>query len=109
MPVLRILREVFPQRTPVRVFTSGPLQIIRTYVLSTEKQMKAAADNRIVKGLDFAVDFATLGEYRLVTERPRRRVKEQELWAADLDWIQRPRTREVECSLPRARARTLRG
>lgn len=69
--------------------------------------MKASTDNRFVKSLDLVIDFATLGEYRVVTDLPRRTVAEQDIWAKDIDWSQVPRTREIKCSLPRARDRKL--
>ncbi|MGK2877726.1 MAG: hypothetical protein ACSLFF_03985 [Solirubrobacterales bacterium] len=69
--------------------------------------MKASPKNRFVKSLDLVVDFATLGEYRVVTDAPRREVRSRDVWATDIGWSQRPRTREVECTLPRARDRAL--
>jgi hypothetical protein len=67
--------------------------------------MKASPDNRFIKSLDLVIDFATLGEYRVVTDAPRRPVRSQDLWAKDIDWSQGTRTRHIECSLPRARDR----
>lgn len=69
--------------------------------------MNASPENRFVKSLDLVIDFATLGEYRVVTDTPRRSVAEQDIWAKDIDWSQAPRTREINCSLPRARDRKL--
>lgn len=69
--------------------------------------MKASPENRFVKSLDLVVDFATLGEYRVVTDAPRKKVRSRDVWAADLEWTTRPRQREIECSLPRARDRAL--
>lgn len=82
--------------------------------------MKASPENRFVKSLDLVVDFATLGEYRVVTDAPRngdvskrsvraskRSVRARDIWATDIDWSSRPRQREIECSLPRARDRAL--
>jgi len=69
--------------------------------------MKASPNNRFVKSLDLAIDFATLGEYRVVTDVPRRTVKARDVWATDIEWSSRPRQREIECSLPRARDRAL--
>jgi hypothetical protein len=69
--------------------------------------MKASAENRFVKSLDLVVDFATLGEYRVVTDAPRRTVRARDVWATDIEWSSRPRQREIECSLPRARDRAL--
>lgn len=59
----------------------------------------------IAAGIDLAVDFATLGEYRLVTDRAAPRPKPRSLWADDVEWSASPRTREATCSLPRARDR----
>lgn len=72
-----------------------------------ETSVKVKPENRIVKQLDCVIDFATLGEYRVVTDRPRKSPPRSKFWAEDLDWVQRPRTREVECRLPRARTTAL--
>jgi hypothetical protein len=69
--------------------------------------MKASPNNRFVKSLDLVIDFATLGEYRVVTDAPRRKVRARDIWATDIEWSQRTRQREVECTLPRARDRAL--
>jgi hypothetical protein len=69
--------------------------------------MKASPNNRFVKSLDLVIDFATLGEYRVVTDAPRRKVRSRDIWATDIEWSQRTRQREVECTLPRARDRAL--
>lgn len=69
--------------------------------------MKTSPDNRFVKSLDLVIDFATLGEYRVVTDLPRRPVDARDVWARDIEWQQGPRSREIECSLPRARDRKL--
>ena len=69
--------------------------------------MNASPDNIIVKGVDRVVDFATLGEYRVVTDAPARTVAERDVWATDIEWSGTPRSRGVECSLPRARDRKL--
>lgn len=69
--------------------------------------MKASPNNRFVKSLDLVIDFATLGEYRVVTDAPRKKVHARDVWATDIEWSSRPRTREIECSLPRARDRAL--
>lgn len=67
--------------------------------------MTAKTNNRALKGLDLVIDFATLGEYRVVTDRPRRAVAEADLWATDIDWTQPERRREMPCRLPRIRER----
>lgn len=69
--------------------------------------MKASPENLFIQSLDLVIDFATLGEYRVVTDLPRRSVAERDIWAKDIDWSQSPRGREVVCSLPRARDRKL--
>lgn len=69
--------------------------------------MKTSPENRFVKSLDLVIDFATLGEYRVVTDAPRRSVAAADVWAKDIEWSQTPRTREIKCSLPRARDRKL--
>lgn len=71
------------------------------------RAMKVNIENPFVKSLDLAIDFATLGEYRLVTDAPRRPVARQDFWAKDIEWRQPARTRELTCSLPRARDRKL--
>lgn len=68
-------------------------------------EMKASPENRFVKSLDLVIDFATLGEYRVVTDIPRRPVAKRDIWARDIEWSQASRSREVTCSLPRARDR----
>jgi hypothetical protein len=67
--------------------------------------MKTSPNNRFVKSLDLVVDFATLGEYRVVTDAPVRTVKDRDVWATDIEWSQAVRQRDSKCSLPRARER----
>jgi hypothetical protein len=72
--------------------------------------MKTSPNNRFVKSLDLVIDFATLGEYRVVTDAPVRIVDERDVWATDIEWSQAARTsesrqRDSKCSLPRARKR----
>ena len=62
---------------------------------------------RLTDAVDLMIDFATLGEYRVVTDSPRRTVRARDVWATDIEWSSRPRQREIECSLPRARDRAL--
>lgn len=73
--------------------------------------------NFMLLGLDRVVDFATLGEYRVVTDRVVsghrvREVEDLDIWATDIEWAPAddrrvaPRER-VPCSLPRARDRKL--
>ena len=70
--------------------------------------MPNTATTPLLKGLDLVVDFATLGEYRVVTEVERRPVKDGDVWADDIEWSAPARSRsgsETQCSLPRARER----
>lgn len=67
--------------------------------------MNVKVNNKIVRGVDFVIDFATLGEYRVVTDNPRRPVDERNLWARDVEWTSPRRTRALECSLPRVHNR----
>ena len=56
--------------------------------------------------VDVVVDFATLGEYRVITESGPRKVSAGDIWAADVDWSAPDRSRSAgTCSLPRARDR----
>ena len=62
--------------------------------------------NNFYKNLDLVVDFATLGEYRVIGERDRAvhanaDQSEARLWTADVEWQPAPRARAVECRLPR--------
>jgi hypothetical protein len=75
---------------------------------ASPKETEAAMTNAFYNGLDLVVDFATLGEYRVVTGAPVREVEEADLWATDVDWKQPERaTAQRGCSLPRARDRKL--
>lgn len=67
--------------------------------------MTASPDNPLIKSLDLIIDFATLGEYRVVGDAPRRPVRREDIWADGIAWEQRARQREITCSLPRARDR----
>lgn len=77
-------------------------------------QLRLDADNKLLKGLDLVIDFATLGEYRVVTDdaphapaepSPTTRPAPADLWADGVRWHTMPRRRETECRLPRARDR----
>jgi hypothetical protein len=58
--------------------------------------------------VDVVIDFATLGEYRVVTESAPRNVEAADIWATDVEWSAAERTRTGSaCSLPRARDRKL--
>lgn len=84
------------------------------------KEIKTASNNLFVLGVDRVVDFATLGEYRVVTGSHERQVEERNIWAqhdwpqnnwaADIDWSSasaRADRQPSTCSLPRARDRKL--
>ncbi|MBI4898847.1 MAG: hypothetical protein HY827_10840 [Actinobacteria bacterium] len=62
----------------------------------------------IAAGIDIAIDFATLGEYRVVLDAPVTRFAEdagtESLWATGIEWTTPDRSRAT-CSLPRARNR----
>lgn len=63
---------------------------------------------RVAAGIDIVIDFATLGEYRIVTganvRPPAEDAKADDLWATGIEWSAPDRTRAT-CSLPRARNR----
>ena len=68
--------------------------------------------NFMLLGLDRVVDFATLGEYRVVTGQPLREVRDQDIWATDIEWDSNndwnsAKRERVACALPRARDRKL--
>jgi len=60
----------------------------------------------IAGGVDFAVDFATLGEYRVLVDAAAPAARD-DLWARDLEWAAPERSRDFTCTLPRARDRAL--
>jgi uncharacterized protein with GYD domain len=70
--------------------------------LSTDNKRSRA----IAAGIDLAVDFATLGEYRVVVEQSAPRT-DADLWAADVEWTAPTRDRSTTCSLPRAHDRAV--
>lgn len=71
-----------------------------------------ATDNRagraFAAGIDIAIDFATLGEFRVVTDANVDSLADDadpvRDWAAGIEWSAPERTRAA-CSLPRARNR----
>lgn len=71
-----------------------------------------APDNRvgraIAAAIDTTIDFATLGEYRVVTDAGVSTLADDAAsgrdWAAGIEWSAPERTRAA-CSLPRARNR----
>lgn len=66
------------------------------------------AGRAIAAGIDIAIDFATLGEYRVVTDANVSTLAGDAAsghdWAAGIEWSAPERTRAA-CSLPRARNR----
>jgi hypothetical protein len=58
-------------------------------------------NSAITRSLDFVVDFATLGEYRVIGDQINDDSAENRLWSSDVEWQPAPRSREVECHLPR--------
>lgn len=64
--------------------------------------------SQLLKSIDLVVDFATLGEYRVIEDvGPQDVAAADTVWGADVSWQSAPRSREIECSLPRARDRAL--
>ena len=66
--------------------------------------------NAMLLGIDRVVDFATLGEYRVVTGSAPKQVQESDIWAVDIEWDANVSTAarlRPDCSLPRARDRRL--
>lgn len=71
---------------------------------------EAIAANPVLLGIDRIVDFATLGEFRVVTGAPPRTVADRDIWAIDIEWdtpIAAGARIRPACSLPRARDRRL--
>lgn len=66
------------------------------------------AGRAIVAGVDLAIDFATLGEYRVVTDANVSTLVDDAAsgreWAAGIEWSA-PECTRAACSLPRARNR----
>lgn len=71
---------------------------------------QATNANPFLIGVDRIVDFATLGEYRVVTGSAPKAVAEGDIWATDIEWdspvASGARVRPA-CRLPRARDRRL--
>lgn len=66
--------------------------------------------NPMLLGIDRIVDFATLGEYRVVTGAAPKQVQESDIWAVDIEWdanVTASTRLRSSCSLPRARDRRL--
>lgn len=66
------------------------------------------AARALAVGIDIAIDFATLGEYRVIDDAivipPAEDAGPSQLWATGIEWSTPERTRAT-CSLPRARNR----
>lgn len=75
----------------------------------------ASTGRAIAAGLDLAIDFATLGEYRVITDEVSaadpaqpaapRAIRRDDLWATEIEWSTAPARTRAACSLPRARNR----
>ena len=71
---------------------------------------KKRTGRAIAAGLDIAIDFATLGEYRVITDAApaadsHAPASSDELWATEIEWSTAPARTRAACSLPRARNR----
>lgn len=89
----------------------------KTYVTETPFERRSPigrASLAIASGFDIAIDFATLGEYRLVTDHVGREhavasdaaaARAPDSWAAGIEWSSAPERSRAACSLPRARNR----
>lgn len=78
--------------------------------MKTQAANAVSAVNPVLLGIDRIVDFATLGEYRVVTGSAPKSVQENDIWAQDLEWDAHVSTAarlRPSCSLPRARDRRL--
>jgi hypothetical protein len=110
---IRFLVGFAALRTNVRFFrptlrTKYEHMFFRTHEKAAA--MKSASDNIFVLGIDRVVDFATLGEYRVVTGSVEREVESRDIWATDIEWSSasiRSGREASTCSLPRARDRKL--
>ncbi len=60
---------------------------------------------RLAKLADAAVEFATLGEYRIVVREEPVAAAPDCLWVGGIEWVSTPRRRETTCRLPRAHDR----
>ena len=83
-----------------------------SFLRSNTSQNKTEPKLRLAQVADVAVEFATLGEYRVVVDAAacsepgvRREQGTEHLWADDVNWTSTPRRREVSCRLPRAHDR----
>lgn len=75
------------------------------------KRPEAASKiNPMLLGIDRIVDFATLGEYRVVTGAAPKQVQDSDIWEVDIEWdanVTSAARLRPSCSLPRARDRRL--
>lgn len=81
---------------------------MKTQAASAANRVNPA--NPVLLGIDRIVDFATLGEYRVVTGGAPKIVDDNDIWADDIEWDAHVSTAarvRPSCSLPRARDRRL--
>lgn len=71
------------------------------------KTSRTPKTSRLLSALDRGLDFATLGEYRVVVIAPEQALSERRDWADDVTWTQGPQRRSTPCRLPRAHQRGL--
>ncbi len=90
------------------LFNAESTRVGKTRPKSTGFFMRRKAGRAIVAGIDLAIDFATLGEYRVVLDAPTTDTADDAvadgIWATGIEWTTPDRSRAT-CSLPRARNR----
>lgn len=78
--------------------------------MNTPAATSPSKPNPMLLGIDRIVDFATLGEYRVVTGSAPKQVQDRDIWAVDIEWdanVTSAARLRPTCSLPRARDRRL--
>lgn len=83
--------------------------------MNTQAATSPLKPNPVLLGIDRIVDFATLGEYRVVTGSAPKQVRDSDIWAVDIEWdthvtgaaVSSAARVRPSCSLPRARDRRL--
>ncbi|MGH2906894.1 MAG: hypothetical protein ACRDKI_09040 [Solirubrobacterales bacterium] len=70
-------------------------------------QYRKPTTKTFYESLDMIIDFATLGEYRVITQSVPRTVAADDVWATDIEWSTPSERSRDECRLPRARDRKL--
>lgn len=94
-------------------FSSGSAAALTVDDLGTGRTksgflVRSKTGRAIAAGIDIAIDFATLGEYRVVFDAAATQFAEDAgtdgLWATGIEWTTPDRSRAA-CSLPRARNR----